>query len=417
MNKRIVTINGVNYVFVLDGKMVSAFKYKNGMPQIIDPHFATNSIMNQTIIETIQLIKDELKKEIISKKYTKTDDYHNEFQKRLHDTEIPILKKFGKIDLTRRKEYGEALKELDETFKMTLENKETKKDAVEKNIDVNLQTLFKENGITEYKVSKSGSVITYMKDGIPHTINQVNPDTNIYEIIIQNIEFDKMNNREEIDKSIKEAMETQRRTVLHENDTVAISKAEYPLDQIADYLKENYHIKNIYGVRQTDKTITDGTIMVDFGEGFKPVFVKLEDSGKTKISFGEAKQIDNNHNVTPQKASNVDTKKQDDINQNVDEYIIDNTLNSIEEKEKNGQAITQEEQDILDKYKESDEENPEEIVNDGPQNELTKAKVKKLIPTKNQFAKAAFANPLFLTFISGATFGLGVICIIETIFN
>lgn len=417
MNKRIVTINGVNYVFVLDGKMVSAFKYKNGMPQIIDPHFATNSIMNQTIIETIQLIKDELKKEIISKKYTKTDDYHNEFQKRLHDTEIPILKKFGKIDLTRRKEYGEALKELDETFKMTLENKETKKDAVEKNIDVNLQTLFKENGITEYKVSKSGSVITYMKDGIPHTINQVNPDTNIYEIIIQNIEFDKMNNRDEIDKSIKEAMETQRRTVLHENDTVAISKAEYPLDQIADYLKENYHIKNIYGVRQTDKTITDGTIMVDFGEGFKPVFVKLEDSGKTKISFGEAKQIDNNHNVTPQKASNADTKKQDDINQNVDEYIIDNTLNSIEEKEKNGQAITQEEQDILDKYKESDEENPEEIVNDGPQNELTKAKVKKLIPTKNQFAKAAFANPLFLTFISGATFGLGVICIIETIFN
>ena len=417
MNKRIVTINGVNYVFVLDGKMVSAFKYKNGMPQIIDPHFATNSIMNQTIIETIQLIKDELKKEIISKKYTKTDDYHNEFQKRLHDTEIPILKKFGKIDLTRRKEYGEALKELDETFKMTLENKETKKDAVEKNIDVNLQTLFKENGITEYKVSKSGSVITYMKDSIPHTINQVNPDTNIYEIIIQNIEFDKMNNREEIDKSIKEAMETQRRTVLHENDTVAISKAEYPLDQIADYLKENYHIKNIYGVRQTDKTITDGTIMVDFGEGFKPVFVKLEDSGKTKISFGEAKQIDNNHNVTPQKASNADTKKQDDINQNVDEYIKDNILNSIEEKEKNGQAITQEEQDILDKYKESDEENPEEIVNDGPQNELTKAKVKKLIPTKNQFAKAAFANPLFLTFISGATFGLGVICIIETIFN
>ena len=417
MNKRIVTTNGVNYVFVLDGKMVSAFKYKNGMPQIIDPHFATNSIMNQTIIETIQLIKDELKKEIISKKYTKPDDYHNEFQKRLHDTEIPILKKFGKIDLTRRKEYGEALKELDETFKMTLENKETKKDAVEKNIDVDLQTLFKENGITEYKVSKSGSVITYMKDGIPHTINQVNPDTNIYEIIIQNIEFDKMNNREEIDKSIKEAMETQRRTVLHENDTVAISKAEYPLDQIADYLKENYHIKNIYGVRQTDKTITDGTIMVDFGEGFKPVFVKLEDSGKTKISFGEAKQIDNNHNVTPQKASNADTKKQDDINQNVDEYIKDNTLNSIEEKEKNGQAITQEEQDILDKYKESDEENPEEIVNDGPQNELTKAKVKKLIPTKNQFAKAAFANPLFLTFISGATFGLGVICIIETIFN
>ena len=417
MNKRIVTINGVNYVFVLDGKMVSAFKYKNGMPQIIDPHFATNSIMNQTIIETIQLIKDELKKEIISKKYTKTDDYHNEFQKRLHDTEIPILKKFGKIDLTRRKEYGEALKELDETFKMTLENKETKKDAVEKNIDVNLQTLFKENGITEYKVSKSGSVITYMKDGIPHTINQVNPDTNIYEIIIQNIEFDKMNNREEIDKSIKEAMETQRRTVLHENDTVAISKAEYPLDQIADYLKENYHIKNIYGVRQTDKTITDGTIMVDFGEGFKPVFVKLEDSGKTKISFGEAKQIDNNHNVTPQKASNADTKKQDDINQNVDEYIIDNTLNSIEEKEKNGQAITQEEQDILDKYKESDEENLEEIVNDGPQNELTKAKVKKLIPTKNQFAKAAFSNPLCLTFISGATFRLGVICIIETIFN
>ena len=117
------------------------------------------------------------------------------------------------------------------------------------------------------------------------------------------------------------------------------------------------------------------------------------------------------------KASNADTKKQDDINQNVDEYIKDNTLNSIEEKEKNGQAITQEEQDILDKYKESDKENPEEIVNDGPQNELTKAKVKKLIPTKNQFAKAAFANPLFLTFISGATFGLGVICIIETIFN
>ena len=43
-----------------------------------------------------------------------------------------------------------------------------------------------------------------------------------------------MNNREEIDKSIKDAMETQRNTALRENDTVNIDKAEYPIDQTRD---------------------------------------------------------------------------------------------------------------------------------------------------------------------------------------
>lgn len=118
-----------------------------------------------------------------------------------------------------------------------------------------------------------------------------------------------MNNREEIDKSIKDAMETQRNTALRENDTVNIDKAEYPIDQIADYLKENYHIKNIYGIRQTDKTITDGMLMVDFGKGFQPIFVKLEENGQTKISFGEEKQIDNTKSVTETKVNMEDEKK------------------------------------------------------------------------------------------------------------
>ena len=67
MNKRIVTINGENFIFVKNGKKVCVFKYKNGMPQLINPHFATNRIINQTIIETINLIKDEITKEIKQK--------------------------------------------------------------------------------------------------------------------------------------------------------------------------------------------------------------------------------------------------------------------------------------------------------------------------------------------------------------
>ena len=429
MNKRIVTINGENFIFVKENKKVTVFKYKNGMPQIIDPHFATNRIINQTIIETINLVKDEIKKEIEQKKYTKTSDYHNEFEKRLKDADIPVLKKFGKIDLTGRKEYKEALKELDETYKSTLENKETKKEAVKKNIDVDLQTLFKENGITEYKVSNTGSVITYVKDGIPHTINQINPNTNIYEIILQSIKFDKMNNREEIDKSIKDTMETQRNTALRENDTVNIDKAEYPIDQIADYLKENYHIKNIYGIRQTDKTITDGMLMVDFGKGFQPIFVKSEENGQTKISFGEEKQIDNTKSVTETKVNMEDEKKEDDLNQNIDNYLVDNTFDKIHEKLKTNTPLTEEEKDLLKEYevpeertelpdetKETAEEVYEEVKDsDNLQKANAKVKVKRLTPPK--FTQAAFANPLFLTFISGAAFGLGVITIVETILN
>ena len=429
MNKRIVTINGENFIFVKENQKVTVFKYKNGMPQIIDPHFATNRIINQTIIETINLVKDEIKKEIEQKKYTKTSDYHNEFEKRLKDADIPVLKKFGKIDLTGRKEYKEALKELDETYKSTLENKETKKEAVKKNIDVDLQTLFKENGITEYKVSNTGSVITYVKDGIPHTINQINPNTNIYEIILQSIKFDKMNNREEIDKSIKDAMETQRNTALRENDTVNIDKAEYPIDQIADYLKENYHIKNIYGIRQTDKTITDGMLMVDFGKGFQPIFVKLEKNGQTKISFGEEKQIDNTKSVTETKVNMEDEKKEDDLNQSIDNYLVDNTFDKIHEKLKTNTPLTDEEKKLLKEYedskehtelpdetKETAEEVYEEVKNsDNLQKNSAKVKVKRLTPAK--FTQAAFTNPLFLTFISGAAFGLGIITIVETILN
>ena len=429
MNKRIVTINGENFIFVKNGKKVCVFEYKNGMPQIINPHFATNRIINQTIIETINLIKDEIKEEIKQKKYTKTEDYHNEFEKRLKEADIPVLKKFGTIDLTGRKEYKEALKELDETYKNTLENKEIKKEAVKKNIDVDLQTLFKENGITEYKVNRTSSVITYVKDGIPHTINQTNPNTNIYEIILQSIKFDKMNNREEIDKSIKDAMETQRNTALRENDTVNIDKAEYPIDQIADYLKENYHIKNIYGIRQTDKTITDGMLMVDFGKGFQPIFVKLEENGQTKISFGEEKQIDNTKSVTETKVNMEDEKKEDDLNQNIDNYLVDNTFDKIHEKLKTNTPLTEEEKKLLKEYedskertelpdetKETAEEAYEEVKNsDNLQKNSAKVKVKRL--TSPKFTQAAFANPLFLTFISGAAFGLGIITIVETILN
>ena len=429
MNKRIVTINGENFIFVKENQKVTVFKYKNGMPQIINPHFATNRIINQTIIETINLIKDEIKKEIKQKKYTKIEDYHNEFEKRLKEADIPVLKKFGTIDLTGRKEYKEALKELDETYKNTLENKEIKKEAVKKNIDVDLQTLFKENGITEYKVNSTCSVITYVKDGIPHTINQTNLNTNIYEIILQSIKFDKMNNREEIDKSIKDAMETQRNTALRENDTVNIDKAEYPIDQIADYLKENYHIKNIYGIRQTDKTITDGMLMVDFGKGFQPIFVKLEENGQTKISFGEEKQIDNTKSVTETKVNMEDEKKEDDLNQNIDNYLVDNTFDKIHEKLKTNTPLTEEEKDLLKEYevpeertelpdetKETAEEVYEEVKDsDNLQKTNAKVKVKRLTPPK--LTQAAFANPLFLTFISGAAFGLGVITIVETILN
>ena len=68
------------------------------------------------------------------------------------------------INFESFEEYKIMLKHLSDRFNEM--NVEEKRELIENKVDVDLRTLFAENGIKEYEVSPSKSVITYEKDDV-----------------------------------------------------------------------------------------------------------------------------------------------------------------------------------------------------------------------------------------------------------
>ena len=223
--------------------------------------------------------------------FNNIDEITNEIKKRVGSINIPQLKTvMGDTDFESYEQYRLMLKHLSDRFNEM--NIEEKRELIENQIDVDLRTLFNENGIKEYEVSPSKSVITYEKDGIVHTLLNTDSNTTIYDQIFKSIQFDKLNSREEIDREISRIIELERANKYGENKTVDVNNLDDYKKQIADFLKKEYNYTNIKGINPEDSNVIDGGWIVELNDGNKiPIFAIKNENGTLSITFGKEKQF------------------------------------------------------------------------------------------------------------------------------
>lgn len=316
-------------------------------------------------------------------------------------------------------EYKQLIKNLSDSFNEM--NVEEKRELIENQVDVDLRTLFAENGIKEYEVSPSKSVITYEKDGVVHTLVNTDPNTTIYDVIFKSIQFDKLNSREEIDREISRIIELERQHKYKENQTVDVNNLDDYKRQIADYLKKEYSYTNIKGIEPEDNSVIDGGWIVELSDGNKiPIFATRNENGTLSITFGKEKQV--NSQTTPEtemREIDNDTKniegeidietKKEQLKELYQKYIIDDeelseedikvieTYSNEEEFDKLPEDVKEICQEILNTYNE---------LNQEKDNTNSNGRQYKIEPPKQSDSGMAYVG--IVTFLSGVITGIFV---------
>ena len=422
MNRHNVMINGRNYIFVFKDNKLSLFEYVNGKPQKVNEKQLKdkNEMIQNALTGMLQIIEEEINKKIKNGEYSSLDEVTKDIKDRVGSINVHQLNVVLKeVNFETNEEYKTMLKHLSDRFsKIELEKKEQ---MVEENIDVDLRTLFAENGIREYEISPSKSVITYEKDGVTYTLNNTDPNSTIYEVVLQSINFDKMNSREEIDNEIARIMDLESQHTYQQNQTVGVNELEDYKRNIADYLKSEYGYTEIKGIEPADSNFIDGGWIVKLGNGQTvPIFAIKNEDGTLSITFGKEKQIDNQENLTAKPEEN---KK---IQNEVDRQAKEEQLIQIYQKLFNGEELTEEEKQIIETYKNNEEElnklSPEarkmfeeiletyENIKKTSENSKTSEKVLKLgeMPKPTKPAESGLAYIGVVTFLSGLITGIFV---------
>lgn len=430
--KHITNVNGQTYVFFLKDGVFNVLAYKNGTPMKVNFEFVPkeekNQVLNRAVENIIRLVADDIAKEIDRGKYNSFEEIEKDLQKKTASINVGELQNILKIiEIDSAETYAESLKYLKERFEIQNGAFEQKKEKVENSLDVDLQRIFSENGIKEYEVNSSNSVITYVVNGIPHTINNTNPSLSIYEVIVSQLEFDKITSKEELDKEIQatiineaEHSYTQNRTAYNSNNL------DPEIQNLIDYVKDNYGITNVYGVEIVENNALGGMVMMDLGEkqGWVPIFIEIDPrTGKREVRLGLEKQIDGKDNVsvTRNQYSSEDLEKNEELNS----FNLDKMFETIYLKLLHSEELTQNEEEFLLPYKKDEvfdtlpEDKKEiclaslELYDAGyqlknPQPTKDKPKVLQKAKPKEKLDQAAFVQVTLVTFLSGLVTGLFV---------
>ncbi len=354
MEKHYIQIGGKQFILAFKDNNLSLFEYTNGQMKLLNPNNINqgNAVVQVVLSELVKEVGKGINKKLKDGEYANLSEATNDIQKKIGSINMPQLNsKVKDLHLETNEDYKLLLNNLETTFtKLELEQK---KQMVENSIDVDLRTLFAENGITEYEVSQSKSVVTYMKDGMPHTLNNTDPSKTIYEVVLQSLQFDKMNSREEIDNEIARIMKIESEYKYENNTTLRESEFksddfESYTEEIAKYLKDNYNINEVYGIKPASNSYLDGGLLVNIGNGWQPVFVTKGDDGVLSVTFGKEKQIDNNHNV---EANDATIGTNESLKEDLDYMTKTNQLKNIYLKLLQEEELTEEETQVLDSYK------------------------------------------------------------------
>lgn len=419
MKNHYIEINGKKYILTLNNNELFLFENKDGKIVRINKNKIKNKneIIKESLKEILLIIEEDINNKLKQGAYKSVDEITEDIKKRVGNINISQLDtKMKNTNFESIEEYKQLIKNLSDSFNEM--NVEEKRELIENQVDVDLRTLFAENGIKEYEVSPSKSVITYEKDGVVHTLVNTDPNTTIYDVIFKSIQFDKLNSREEIDREISRIIELERQHKYKENQTVDVNNLDDYKRQIADYLKKEYSYTNIKGIEPEDNSVIDGGWIVELSDGNKiPIFATRNENGTLSITFGKEKQV--NSQTTPEtemREIDNDTKniegeidietKKEQLKELYQKYIIDDEELS-EEDIKVIETYSNEEE--FDKLPEDVREICQEILNTyNKQEENTNSNgiQHRIKPLKGNNSGMAYVG--IVTFLSGVITGIFV---------
>ena len=357
MKDHYIEIDGKRYILTLRNSELFLFENKDGKIEKINQNEIKdkNEMIKNSVKELLLIIEEDINNKLKQGSFKSIDEIKNEIKNRVGSINVPQLKTIiGDINFESYDEYKEMLKHLSDRFNTM--NIDAKKELIENQVDVDLRTLFAENGIKEYEVSPSKSVITYEKDGVVHTLINTDPNATIYDQIFKSIQFDKLNSKEEINREISRIIELERKNKYQENQTVDINNLDDYKKQIADYLKKEYNYTNIKGINPEDSNVIDGGWIVELNDGNKiPIFAIKKEDGTLSITFGKEKQ------VTSQDSPETEMKRIDNDTKNIEGEIDSQTkeqqlLELYQKFIHEGQELSEEDIRLLETYNLNEEE-------------------------------------------------------------
>lgn len=356
MTKHYVEINGKIYIFVFKENQLLLFEIINGKPQKVNTNELKdkNEMIQNSLTGMLKIIEEDINKKIETGKYNSLNEVTKDIKDRVGCINITQLNMLVReINFETNEEYKTMLKHLSDKFiEMDLERK---KQVVEQQIDVDLRTLFAENGIKEYEISPSKSVITYEKDGIIHTLNNTDPNSTIYDVVLKSINLDKMNSREELDNEISRIMDLESQHKYQKNRTVSFNELEDYKQNIAEFLQKEYGYTNIKGIEPEDSNIIDGGWIAELNDGNKiPIFAIRNENGLISVTLGREKQIDSIDEPSTQ-AKQID-KDSKTIEKEINSQTREEQLTEIYKKLFNEEELTEEEKEIIEIYRNNEEE-------------------------------------------------------------
>ena len=356
MTKHYVEINGKTYIFVFKENQLLLFEIINGKPQKVNTNELKdkNEMIQNSLTGMLKIIEEDINKKIETGKYNSLNEVTKDIIDRVGCINITQLNMLVReINFETNEEYKTMLKHLSDKFiEMDLERK---KQVVEQQIDVDLRTLFAENGIKEYEISPSKSVITYEKDGIIHTLNNTDPNSTIYDVVLKSINLDKMNSREELDNEISRIMDLESQHKYQKNRTVSFNELEDYKQNIAEFLQKEYGYTNIKGIEPEDSNIIDGGWIAELNDGNKiPIFAIRNENGLISVTLGREKQIDSIDEPSTQ-AKQID-KDSKTIEKEINSQTREEQLTEIYKKLFNEEELTEEEKEIIEIYRNNEEE-------------------------------------------------------------
>lgn len=356
MTKHYVEINGKTYIFVFKENQLLLFEIINGKPQKVNTNELKdkNEMIQNSLTGMLKIIEEDINKKIETGKYNSLNEVTKDIKDRVGCINITQLNMLVReINFETNEEYKTMLKHLSDKFiEMDLERK---KQVVEQQIDVDLRTLFAENGIKEYEISPSKSVITYEKDGIIHTLNNTDPNSTIYDVVLKSINLDKMNSREELDNEISRIMDLESQHKYQKNRTVSFNELEDYKQNIAEFLQKEYGYTNIKGIEPEDSNIIDGGWIAELNDGNKiPIFAIRNENGLISVTLGKEKQIDSIDEPSTQ-AKEID-KDSKTIEKEINSQTREEQLTEIYKKLFNEEELTEEEKEIIEIYRNNEEE-------------------------------------------------------------
>lgn len=315
-----ITIDNQDYLIVLKDNKLNLYKFKNGNLSKLNLNFIKDTeetkLFEEITNNILELVRKDIEKKINKQEILTLDELEQEIHNQIGSINLSQIK--DKIQLSKiqnSEEYMNMIKEFQQNLNNNkeLDEKET---IIEKSLDIDLKKLFEDNGITEYEINSTSSVISYVQNGIPHTINKSNSSDTIYENIVKKIDLAKSTSKEELKNEVNKIMETEMNYNYTPNQTLSsIDLLDEDMKIIAEFLQEhNYNINEIQGINPIQDSNISGMLMVKIGQEWIPI-VMTEINGKKQIKFANKKELNGTKNPESEtnfnKSLEIENKEKD----------------------------------------------------------------------------------------------------------